>query len=68
MKTHRETDPYKENHSKPVAKKRTAVNLLDEKPAKRQRLSSINVAQNKENDGNALTTYQQKIVTFASNL
>ena len=31
----RETDPNKENHSKPAAKKRTAVNFLDEKPAKR---------------------------------
>lgn len=53
MKTHRETDPYKENHTKPAAKKRTAVNLLDEKPAKRQRLSTIIIAQNKENGGNA---------------
>ena len=53
MKTHRETDPNKENHSKPAAKKRTAVNLLAEKPAKRQRLSTIIIARNIENDGNA---------------
>lgn len=59
VKTHRETDPYKENHTKPAAKKRTAVNLLDEKPAKRQRLSTIIIAQNKENGGNAWTRDQQ---------
>ena len=54
VKTHRETDPNNENHSKPAAKKRTAD--------KRQRLSSIIIAQNKENDGNALSLYIDTLV------